>query len=160
MRLFGGAVAVLVALLATVRYRRFVYGGVEVGEAFVTLLTGLRRHIAVSGAPIDKYMSDLKDGPLCEYGFYDEYRACGRLSVAFSRVRSRLYLPEGMAAELSAVFERLGRSDVSGELRLLDAEISELGRMGKKFRAEAEGSVRAVSVMIVAVTLGILILLL
>ena len=160
MRLFGGVAVVLVALFATVRYRRFVYGGVAVGEELVALLVGLRRHIAVSGAPIDKYMSARRGGPLDECGFYAEYRLCGGLSDAFSRVRGKLYLPDGLAAELSAVFERLGRSDIEGEVQLLDAAIRVAEEMVGNFKTEAERSVRTVSVMIVAVTLGLLILLL
>ena len=160
MRLLGGVVTVLAALVVTVGYRRFVRGGVRVCDAFLTFFVGLRRHIAVSGAPIDKYMAVQSGGPLDECGFYAEYRRCGRLSDAFSRVRGGLYLPDGMATELAGVFGRLGRSDVSGELRLLDAAIGEIERMSKDFKAEAEGSARTVSVMIVAVTLGILILLL
>lgn len=160
MRLLGAAVLMLVALFATVGYRRFAYCGVAVGEAFLELLVGLRRHISVSGAPIDKYMAARSGGPLEECGFYAEYRRCGRLSLAFSRVSGRLCLSAGLLDELSDVFGRLGGSDIEGEVRLLDAAIAEIERMNKEFKGETERSVRVVSVVVVAVSLALLILLL
>ena len=160
MRLLGTVVLMLVALFATVRYRKFAYVGVSVGEAFFELLSGLRRHISVSGAPIDKYMAKRSGGVLEECGFYEAYRRCGRLSLAFSEMSGGLWLSGGLRTELSDVFERLGGSDAEGEVRLLDAALGEIERINKEFKNETERSVRVVSVAVVAVSLALLILLL
>ncbi len=159
MRMLGAVTLVLSALLLARGYKSFVKEGIKQAEAFLELFVGLKRHISVSGAPIDRYISGGECPMLSELGFYREYEARGSLFDAFSAVGHRLFLPKGIKKAVQGLFLGLGKNGLSGEVRLIESGVCELKEMIAEYKGESERSVRVVSVVLVAAALGLLIIL-
>ncbi len=159
MKILGGVILVLCAFLVARAYRGFVRDGISQSEAFLDLLLGIERQVAVSGAPIDRYISGAKNRVLSSIGFYREYMNSQSLYVAFCGIRHRLFMPNGIKKAIETTFSEMGKGDISGELRLINAATSEIKEMITGYRTEAERSVRVVAVILVAATLGLLIIL-
>ncbi len=157
MKILGAVILVLSALLLARGYKSFVREGVRQAEAFLELICGLKRHISVSGAPIDRFVSGEDNPTLRSLGFYGEYSARGSLCEAFDAVRSRLCLPKGIARTVGNYFREVGRCDLSTEVRRAENGAAELKAEIEEYKTEAERSVRVVSVVLVAAALGTLI---
>ena len=159
MKMIGGVLLVLCALLISRGYRGFVREGVSQAEAFLKLFAGLYRHVSLSGTPIDKYMACANDTVLLSVGFYDEYEKSQSLYSAFCGVRHRLFIPNEMKNVIETAFSEMGRGDACNELRLIDSAVGELKEMISGYKGDAEKSMRVVAVILVAAALGILIIL-
>ena len=159
MRLCGAVLLVFAALLLSFGYKSFAREGVRQAQAFLELLSGLKRHISLSGAPIDRFVSEGKNRVLSELGFYREYSTRGSLYGAFSAVSSRLAVPKEIKGLLSELFSEMGRGELEAEVRRIEAGEAELKEMISGYKKDAEHSVRIVSVMLVAGALGLFIIL-
>ena len=113
----------------------------------------------MSGAPLDRLVRRCGDGPLFECGFYAAFLKEGSLASALETVRTKLSIPKDAAKMLSELFAQLGRSSVGCEVRLLENGVSELKEIITEYKRESERSMRVVSVVAVAIALGISILL-
>lgn len=160
LRLFGGGLVLILAMLVGRGYSRFKSKRIAETEGFVALISHAEGMISRFLSHGSSLWQDFSNSELEASGFLPMLRKGASLSEAFSASESSLSINKRVKDRLSEYFDLFGRGYREDELKAAAACRSELEEMLGAERKELGNDVKTVNAVLFGTALGVVILLL
>ena len=154
----GAVVIMLCALFFGKEYSAYVQKRLSQFRGFVAFIEHIQGMISRFLAPQESLWQNFSDNALEDCGFLPTLRSGSALSEAFGACESSLLLSDEQKTRLSDFFADFGREYMAGELTRASDFHKELEQSLKKEEAELEKSLKITNAILIAGTLGIVIL--
>ena len=148
----------LCALFVGREYTAYIKKRLSEYRGFASLIAHIEGMISRFLTPQDSLWQSFSDEVLEKCGFLAALREGGSLSDAFEACRASLSLSDGVKSRLSSFFSGFGAEYMDGELSRSSDFRSELEDGLKKEESELEKSLKITNALLLAGSVGIVIL--